>query len=69
MDLGEYLLIYKPVRSASSIHVKFVNEETAFRFTYRVDGQSFWNSGITPFKGSNTLSPFYRFGDSIVVIG
>jgi HK97 family phage major capsid protein len=46
------------MKTASSIHVKFVNAETAFRFMYAVDGQPWLASAITPFKGSNTLSPF-----------
>lgn len=59
LQLGEYLMIDKgAIKSASSIHVRFVYDEMAFRFTYRVDGQPTWNSALTPFKGSNTLSPF-----------
>jgi HK97 family phage major capsid protein len=46
------------MKTASSIHVKFVNAETAFRFMYAVDGQPWLASAITPCKGSNTLSPF-----------
>jgi len=59
LQMAEYLMIDKgSIKSASSIHVRFVYGETAFRFTYRVDGQPTWNSALTPFKGSNTLSPF-----------
>lgn len=58
-DLSQYLLIDKGgVQAATSIHVQFVTDETAFRFVYRVDGQPAWNSPLTPFKGTNTLSPF-----------
>lgn len=58
-DFGEYILIDKgAMQSASSIHVRFVYDESVFRFVYRVDGQPLWNSALTPFKGSNTLSPF-----------
>jgi hypothetical protein len=42
----------------SSIHVRFMTNETTFRFIYRFNAQPIWNSAITPFKGSNTLSPF-----------
>ena len=60
-DFSQYILIDKGgVQSASSIHVRFVNDESVFRFVYRVDGQPIWNSALTPFKGSNTLSPFVR---------
>jgi len=54
-----YSLITKGgVQSASSIHVSFKTDETAFRFVYRVDGQPSWSSAVTPFKGSATISPF-----------
>jgi HK97 family phage major capsid protein len=43
---------------AESIHVRFVNDETALRFTTRVDGAPEWVSTITRFKGSGALSPF-----------
>jgi HK97 family phage major capsid protein len=45
-------------RQASSMHVKFLQNEMAFRWVFEVDGKPFQNSPITPFKGSNTLSPF-----------
>jgi len=58
-DFSQYVLIDKgSMQSASSIHVKFLTDETAFRFVYRVDGQPLWASKLTPYKGSNTLSPF-----------
>jgi HK97 family phage major capsid protein len=44
--------------SDSSIHVRFLTNETTFRFIYRFNAQPIWNSALTPFKGSNTLSPF-----------
>lgn len=57
-DLSQYVLIDKGgVQSAMSIHVRFVYDESTFRFVYRVDGQPMWNVALTPFKGSNTLSP------------
>ena len=41
------------------MHVAFTTDEMAFRATYRVDGQSVWNTVLTPFKGTgNTQSPF-----------
>lgn len=59
MDLSQYGLIDKGgVRQAQSIHVAFTTDETAFRATYRVDGQPMWKSALTPFKGSDTQSPF-----------
>lgn len=59
VDMRNYRLIRKGgVEQASSIHVKFAQGETAFRAFWRVDGQPVPRSAITPFKGSNTLSPF-----------
>lgn len=58
-DMSQYLLIDKGgINAASSIHVRFLYDESVFRFIYRVDGQPIWNKPITPYKGSNTLSPF-----------
>ena len=59
LDLSQYALIEKGgVQVASSIHVAFLTDEQVFRFVYRVDGQSLWNSPLTPFQSANTLSPF-----------
>lgn len=58
-DWSEYLLIEKGgVEAQSSIHVKFLTDETAFRFIMRNNGQPIHDSAITPLNGSNTLSPF-----------
>lgn len=58
-NLGEYWLTDKGApQQASSIHVAFTTDETAFRVTYRVDGQPFWRSALTPFQGSDTQSPY-----------
>ncbi|RUU47413.1 phage major capsid protein [Mesorhizobium sp. M6A.T.Ca.TU.002.02.2.1] len=58
-DLSQYLAIDKgPAQVASSIHVRFIYDETAFRFVYRFNGQPIWAAPMTPFKGSATQSPF-----------
>lgn len=63
-DLKAYKTVTRgTVNSAVSIHVRFEYEETAFRFSYRVDGQPWLDSAITPFKGSATLSPFVQLAD------
>ena len=60
-DWSEYLLITKGgVEEAESIHVKFLTDETAFRFIVRNNGQPMYDSPITPLNGSNTLSPFVQ---------
>jgi HK97 family phage major capsid protein len=59
VDLSKYRLIRKGgVEQASSIHVRFTQGEQTFRAFYRCDGQPVPRSALTPFKGSNTLSPF-----------
>lgn len=58
-DFSQYRLIGKGgINQQQSIHVRFVNDEVAFRATYRVGGQPKPKVAITPFKGTATLSPF-----------
>ncbi len=58
-DMSQYALAEKGgVQMASSMHVRFLYDEQTFRFTFRVDGQPFWRSALTPYQGTNTLSPF-----------
>ena len=59
VDLSQYVLADKGgVQAASSMHVAFLTDEMVFRITYRVDGEPIWHSPLTPYKGTNTLSPF-----------
>lgn len=59
-DLGFYRWITKGgIKSASSIHVRFLYDEQTFKFTMRVGGQPKLPTYVTPYKGSsNTQSPF-----------
>ncbi|MCP4567972.1 MAG: phage major capsid protein [FCB group bacterium] len=66
-DVGDLLMIspsqYQMVdkggiQAAASIHVRFIYDESVFRFVYRVDGKPMWNSELTPYQGTNTQSPF-----------
>lgn len=59
-DFNQYILIDKSsgINAQTSIHVKFLTDETAFRFVYRIDGQPVWKSALTKYKGSATVSPF-----------
>lgn len=64
-DLAMYQGIQKGgVETASSIHVKFATDETAFRFVYRFDGAPLLSSALTPAQGSNTQSPFVTLSTS-----
>ena len=58
-DLSQYMLVDKNgVQAATSMHVAFLTDEMVFRITYRVDGKPMWSVPLTPFKGTNTKSPF-----------
>lgn len=46
-----------------SMHVKFQNDEKAWRFVQRVDGQPWIDSPITPRSGGQTISPFVALGN------
>jgi HK97 family phage major capsid protein len=55
---SQYQMIDKGgVQVASSIHVYFTTDESAFRFVYRIDGAPTWNSTLT-LKDTNTVSPY-----------
>jgi len=58
-SMDQYLAIDKgAVKGSESIHVRFETDEMTYKFTYRIDGQPAWRTAVTPFKGSNTQSPF-----------
>jgi len=53
-DFSKYYFIDKGgARQDYSIHVRFVNDETAFRIIYRCDGQPMLAKAITPYKGAS----------------
>jgi len=57
--MTQYILAQRAdVRADTSIHVAFLTGEQAFRFMLRLDGQPTWKKPLTPYKGSNTKSPF-----------
>ena len=58
-NMSKYVTITQGgLRSAQSMHVRFIYDEMTFKWGYSVNGQSAVKQPITPFKGSNTLSPF-----------
>jgi HK97 family phage major capsid protein len=57
-DCSKYFLIDKPMQTASTIFVRFLWDESVFRFVYRVDGCPGLKAPITPYKGSDQVSPF-----------
>jgi hypothetical protein len=49
---------------ASSIHLRFDYDQTAFRFVFRIDGQPWWPTAATPlYATSDTLSPFVTLAE------
>ena len=63
-DLSYYRTITKAdgIEMATSLHLYFDADATAFRATFRIDGQSKIAAAITPANGSNTLTPFVQLG-------
>lgn len=46
------------IKSAVSMHVRFLYDEQAFKWSFRVDGQSLWTSALEDYNGSTKRSPF-----------
>ncbi len=64
VDLSYYQTITKAggMQTATSMHLYFDADLTAFRTTFRMDGQSKILSAISPAKGSTTMSPYIQLG-------
>jgi HK97 family phage major capsid protein len=62
LDLSYYRTITKAsgVETATSMHLYFDADATAFRAIFRLDGQSKIAAPVSPAKGSATLSPFVQ---------
>jgi HK97 family phage major capsid protein len=62
VDLSYYQTITKAggMQTATSMHLYFDADMTAFRTTFRMDGQSKISNPIAPAKGSNSLSPYIQ---------
>ena len=59
LDLSQYRWIDKGgVNGQTSIHVRFLYDETAFKFTYRAGGRPMWSNAIEAYKGTTQRSPF-----------
>lgn len=59
VDLTQYMILTKAgqdIKTDVSIHLHFDQDISSFRFIFRVNGQPYWGSAITPENGSNTLS-------------
>lgn len=61
IDWSDYATLTKAnggLKFASSIHVRFLNDEEAFRWTFRIDGRSLWTGPREDLNGSLTRSPY-----------
>lgn len=57
-DFSQYALAEKTPKFLSSIHVRFLADESIFRFSWRADGAPLWASPITPKNSALPQSPF-----------
>ena len=55
--------VYMPLQMASSIHVRFLARETAFRFVESGDGMAWWRVPLTQRNSSVTVSPFVTLAE------
>lgn len=58
-DMSQMVSISKGgMEAQNSMHLYFDSDQQAFRVTFRLDAQPWWASALTPYKGTNTQSPF-----------
>lgn len=64
-DMSKYYYAYNSdgIAGATSIHLRFDYGEVAMRWEFFADGQPGVLSPVTPFKGSNTQSPFITLAE------
>ncbi len=63
-DMSQYRWIDKGgINGQTSIHVRFLYDETAFKFTYRAGGKPMWSNSIEAYKGTTKRSPFVALAD------
>lgn len=56
-DPSAYCVLSKGTpETAMSMHLRFDYDESAYRTIFRVDGDCWWSTALTPKNGSNTLS-------------
>jgi HK97 family phage major capsid protein len=68
-DWTQYLLGQKAgtaggaIRFDSSMHLKFDFDQMAYRITFRIDGEPWWPTVLTPRYSAETKSPFLTLAD------
>jgi HK97 family phage major capsid protein len=61
-DLSQYVFAMKR-RGAYSPHLAFAEDLNCYRLVLRVDGSPTWRSPVTPYTGTDTLSPIVTLAD------
>jgi HK97 family phage major capsid protein len=61
-DMSQYAIVESALKTALSLDVRFITDEGAFRFVWRVDGKPLWASPISSFNGGAARSPFVTLG-------
>lgn len=65
VDPTQYLGVRKQgIQAASSIHVLFTTDETAFRWVWRIGGKDSWSSPVTQANSSTTLTDIVVLGSA-----
>jgi HK97 family phage major capsid protein len=60
----KYLSISKGgITEDTSVHVEWLRDQVAYKFTVRVDGRACDDAAITPYQGSNTQSSFITLAE------
>ena len=65
-SLSEYITLTKAnggIKSATSMHVRFLYEEMAYRWSYRIGGASPWRAPIEDLNGTTRRGPFVTLAD------
>ena len=57
-DCSNYILIHRDMDTQTSLHVKFIEGEMVYRFTYPVNGSPRLHSTVSPYRGSTLRSHF-----------
>lgn len=51
------------IKSASSIHVRFLFDEQVFKWSFRIDGHALWSAALEDYNGTTERSPFVTLAD------
>lgn len=67
-NFGEYMSLTKAgggIKSATSMHVRFLYEEMAYRWSFRVGGDTPWTAPIEDYNGTEKRGPFIVLEDRV----